>query len=65
MLPGELSVSIVDMKDKPKDFEDERDYDPKELSFYNGLHTVEDIETKEQHSFFDYLWNRLIKIKDA
>lgn len=63
MLPGELSVSTVDMK-KPKDFENERDYDPKELSFYNGLHTVEDIETKEQHSFFDYLWNRLTKTKN-
>ena len=32
---------------------------PKELSFYNGLHTVENVDTKEQCSFFDYLWNRL------
>ena len=54
---GVLYVSIVDMKDKDLFGEDIEEYDPKKLSFYNGLGSIVD-KDENQISFFDYLWNK-------
>ena len=57
-LYGVLFVSIVNMKDKNLFGEDIEEYDPKQLSFFNGLGSIVDKENNKSYSFFDYLWNK-------
>lgn len=46
------------MKDKNLFGEDIEEYDPKQLSFFNGLGSIVDKENNKSYSFFDYLWNK-------